>query len=237
MEGRRVRLCHRRSGSLTPHADRAIHPRVPADGTSLSRHPQRKLEPFAHVASSIEVVATTAATGSSGYQGRRPVDAFTQFANGAAPRLLRSALLFLGDRGSAEDATQTALLRVFRRWDSIVSNPSSYAASVLVNVCRDTLRQRARSRETPGDPASLDIGASGSSFDVSERLAIEATIARLPQLQREVIALRHLLDLSVADTAAALDIPEDTVKSATSRAFDRLRLVLSPDLEEVHDAH
>lgn len=183
-------------------------------------------------------MVTSAAPGSTRFRRQRPIDDFTRFANDAAPRLLRSALLFLGDRASAEDATQNALLRVFQRWDRIVSNPAGYAASVLVNVCRDTLRQRARTRELPADPASLEPGAApGTSLDVSERLAMEEALASLPQLQREVVALRYLLDLSVAEAAAALAIPEGTVKSATSRAFDRLRLVLTPDLEEVPHAH
>jgi RNA polymerase sigma factor (sigma-70 family) len=143
----------------------------------------------------------------------------------------------LGDRGSAEDAAQTALLRVFRRWDAIDSSPSGYAAAALVNVCRDMLRSRARSRETATDPASLELGGVAASFDVGERLAVQAALAGLPQLQREVVALRYLLDLSVSDTAVALGVPQGTVKSATSRAFDRLRLVLSPDYEEAHHAH
>lgn len=174
--------------------------------------------------------------GSTGLRPGRPVDAFAAFAHRSAPRLLRGARLFLGDRESAQDAAQTALLRVFRRWGDIDSDPSAYAASVLVNVCRDLLRQRARSREVTAAPGSLELERPGPAPELTERLAIDAALDRLPQLQREVVALRYLLDLSVADTAEALGVAEGTVKSATSRAFDRLRLVLSPDLEEVHHA-
>lgn len=175
---------------------------------------------------------------------QRDVDTFSEFAAGAAPRLLRSALLFLGDRGAAEDATQVTLLRVFRRWDR-VSSPQGFAASVLVNVCRDALRHRARSRATSMDMAVFELEAPFAASDAGDRLLVDEALARLPQLQREIVALRYLLDLSVADTASALGIPEGTVKSATSRAFDRLRVVLDPlrepdrrpDRSEVRNAH
>jgi RNA polymerase sigma factor (sigma-70 family) len=59
-------------------------------------------------------------------------------------------------------------------------------------------------------------------------------LGRLPDEQRAVLVLRYYLDLSVPDTATALGIPEGTVKSATSRALDRLRQYLSSsDREEL----
>jgi DNA-directed RNA polymerase specialized sigma24 family protein len=45
-----------------------------------------------------------------------------------------------------------------------------------------------------------------------------------------VLVLRFFDDLSVAETAAALDCSEGTVKSQTSRALDRMRRVLDPDM-------
>jgi RNA polymerase sigma factor (sigma-70 family) len=163
-------------------------------------------------------------------------DSFTPFAEAIAPRLLRTAGLLLGDRGSAEDATQATLLRVFRHWESITSSHSGYAASVLLNVCRDVLRERMRRIETPIGTAALELIPT-SSPDLSERFEIEDALTKLPQVQREVIALRYLLDLSVSETATALKVPEGTVKSATSRALDRLRTVLTSYQEGVNNAH
>jgi DNA-directed RNA polymerase specialized sigma24 family protein len=40
---------------------------------------------------------------------------------------------------------------------------------------------------------------------------------------REILALRYLLDLSEAETAVALKVPKGTVKSRTARALERLR--------------
>ena len=47
-------------------------------------------------------------------------------------------------------------------------------------------------------------------------------LSRLPVRDRAVVALRYLEDLSVRDVAAALDLPEGTVKSRSSRALTRL---------------
>ncbi len=51
-------------------------------------------------------------------------------------------------------------------------------------------------------------------------------VARLPERDREVIALRYFADLSEAETASALECPVGTVKSRLARALGRLRIVL-----------
>jgi RNA polymerase sigma factor (sigma-70 family) len=59
-----------------------------------------------------------------------------------------------------------------------------------------------------------------------------AAIRELPVGQRAVLVLRFLDDLSVAETAAAFDCSQGTVKSQTSRALDRIRGVLDRDQGE-----
>lgn len=59
-----------------------------------------------------------------------------------------------------------------------------------------------------------------------ERDAITRAARRLPDAQREVLACRLLLDLTVAETADALGLPEGTVKSYTARALARMRELL-----------
>jgi RNA polymerase sigma factor (sigma-70 family) len=52
-------------------------------------------------------------------------------------------------------------------------------------------------------------------------------LAMLPQRKRACVVLRYYLDLSEADTAAALGISVGTVKSQTARALQRLRPLLA----------
>lgn len=55
---------------------------------------------------------------------------------------------------------------------------------------------------------------------------MRAAIARLPERDRLAIACRYFLDLSEAETAAALGCARGTVKSRLSRALSRLRAEL-----------
>ena len=66
---------------------------------------------------------------------------------------------------------------------------------------------------------------------VLERERVLAAIRVLPVGQRAVLVLRFLDDLSVAETAAALDCTQGPVKSQTSRALDRIRDVLDQQKE------
>jgi RNA polymerase sigma factor (sigma-70 family) len=163
---------------------------------------------------------------------RRPerLDAgFERFVSVTSPGLLRSAYLLLGDRDDAEDVLQSALLRTLRRWDAISGSPAAYAFAVLVNLCRD--HKRALRRQPS---ISLHAGVLGSPVgepveSALERDTVIQAALRLPQVQREALACRFLLDFSVAETAAALGVPEGTVKSYTARALGRMRELLAEE--------
>ena len=55
------------------------------------------------------------------------------------------------------------------------------------------------------------------------RGALLGALGRLSEVDREVISFRYLLELSEAETAAAIGVPVGTVKSRLSRALERLR--------------
>ena len=151
---------------------------------------------------------------------------FEAFARRAAPSLLRSAFLLCGDRGHAEDLLQVTLWRTAQRWVLAREAPNAYAYRVLVNLSRDRRRsQRRRVSEWLGSDGRVDVD-----LDQSERFAqrdvMSRAVRRLPDRQREVIVLRFYLDLSIAQTAAALGSSEGTVKSHTARALTRMRELL-----------
>jgi RNA polymerase sigma-70 factor (sigma-E family) len=151
---------------------------------------------------------------------------FTEFVEAASPSLLRAALVLLSSREDAEDALQLTLLRTYRRWDRAREAPAAYARTVLVNVCRERWRHRARHPETAGDLESLgDVISFADAVD--RRHVLVRMLRQLPDVQREVLVFRYLLDATVGETADALGIAEGTVKSAASRGLDQLRVLLS----------
>jgi RNA polymerase sigma-70 factor (sigma-E family) len=154
---------------------------------------------------------------------------FEQFVSAASPQLLRSAYLLLGDRDDAEDLLQTALIRTLRRWDAISGSPAAYAFAVLVNLSRDHKRALGRRPLIVRDAEVPDRLANDLVESLVERDAVVQAALRLSRAQREALACRFLLDLSVAETAAALGVPEGTVKSHTARALAAMRELLADD--------
>ena len=153
---------------------------------------------------------------------------FTAFVEAASPSLLRAATVLLNSREDAEDALQLTLLRTYRRWDRAKEAPAAYARAVLVNACRERWRHQARHPETAGDMEELANVVSFAEA-VDRRHVLVRMLRRLPDVQREVLVFRYLLDATVGETATALGIAEGTVKSAASRGLDQLRMLLSAE--------
>ncbi|HEY2273684.1 MAG TPA: SigE family RNA polymerase sigma factor [Jatrophihabitantaceae bacterium] len=141
--------------------------------------------------------------------------------NGAA--LLHAARLLTGDHHRGEDLVQTALTRVYLKWDKIEA-PLAYARKALVTAHIDSTRRRWWG-EKPTE--TLPEMAASESTDVSaadERDQLRRLLAGLSPKERAVIVLRYYCDLSEQDAAASLGVPVGTVKSTCSRALSRLRV-------------
>jgi RNA polymerase sigma-70 factor (sigma-E family) len=157
---------------------------------------------------------------------RRDQREFETFVAGASGRLMRTAYLLCGDSGHAEDLVQATLLRTARRWHRARQQPEAYARRVLVNLAKD--RWRSLRRRVDEVASVADVVVSEDDV-VLERQHLLAAMRELSAGQRAVLVLRFFDDLSVAETAAALDCSEGTVKSQTARALDRMRCVLDPE--------
>jgi RNA polymerase sigma-70 factor (sigma-E family) len=174
--------------------------------------------------------------GSAGRQLRHD-DEFRQFAAAFLPTLLRAAYLLLRDIDLAEDVVQGTMLRVFRHWQEARIAPEAYSRKTLINVCRDHWRRQSRRpQEVQGSAETAADQAPSFSRDLEEREELAQALGELTRLQREVLVLRFFLDLSVAETAGVLDVPEGTVKSASHRGLQQLRGLLDPADEEVRHA-
>ena len=152
---------------------------------------------------------------------------FREFMRGRWPAMLRLAYGLTGDRGHAEDVAQAAFARVYASWERVkrTADPGAYARRTLINENR----RRFRKHRVPEDLSGVlpDIAATDTAGDPDERAALLAALRTLPPRQRAVVVLRYWLDLSEAETAAALNCSPGTVKSQASRALATLRKVTS----------
>lgn len=138
--------------------------------------------------------------------------------------LVRFALMLVGDQTTAEDVVQEAFLGLYRAWDRI-RDPDAvlgYLRTAVVNGARSVHRNRSRARllRVPHDPPVWS--AEAAAMDGEERRAVLAAIAKLPQRQREVLALKYYLDLSEHEVAAVLRVSRGTVAATGSRALAAL---------------
>jgi len=145
--------------------------------------------------------------------------AFVQL-NGAS--LLHTARLLTGDHHRGEDLVQTALAKLYLRWDK-VDEPLAYVRKTLVTSNIDSARRRWWGErpvevlpDRPTDDGALDAS--------DERAELRRLLDELPARERAVVVLRYYCDLSEQDTAATLGIALGTVKSSASRALARLRV-------------
>lgn len=137
-----------------------------------------------------------------------------------------------GDRARAEDVVQETLLRAWRNPQAFDASASPSVRGWLVTVARnvviDAERARAsRPREVPEDaPGAAAAGVGGD--DVLEAVLVAHEVADALQSisadHRAVVQALYAEDLTVAQAAVRLGVPEGTVKSRAYYALRALRV-------------
>jgi RNA polymerase sigma-70 factor, ECF subfamily len=151
-------------------------------------------------------------------------DAFRTLADKHLDASYGLAYLILGHRAQAEDATHDAFVMAWRKW-STLRDPELFERwfdRILVNTCRNHLRQAARRRTQDLSP-ELDMPASDAYAATHDRALLGPALVRLDPDQRVVVALRFYRDLSIEQIAAAMGVPPGTVKSRLHRGLRELR--------------
>ena len=145
----------------------------------------------------------------------------------------RTALL-CGAGADADDVVQEAFVAAYRALPRFRTGLEfrPWLLRIVVNQARNAVRGQRRARALADRAATwhLDVlgdAPAGNAVTVERREALVRALGDLRAADREVLALRYLLDLSEAETAVALGLPKGTVKSRTARALERLRAVLA----------
>ena len=164
-------------------------------------------------------------------------------------RLYRAARSVLRNHADAEDAVQDAYLTAFSSVASFTgaSSLSTWLTRIVINKALErkrTVERRERLlreqsvtdiedyRERP--MAGSDAAQSPEADTMRRQIAklLERAIANLPQTFRPVFVLREIEGLSVEETAEALQIPKETVKTRLLRSRRRLQRELDPDIRD-----
>jgi RNA polymerase sigma-70 factor (ECF subfamily) len=174
-------------------------------------------------------------------------EAFEPFVEVFGAKIFQYTWLMCGQREDAEEVAQETLFKVFGSFAQLKEpeHVKAWVFRIAKNFC---LMKRRRSvfaperelsldelmpaRDQEGGEVKLQIADPGPLPDdlvfrgeINRRL--EQALRQLPELYRSVVLLRDVEELSTAETAAVLDITEDTVKQRLHRG----RLALRKELD------
>src|SRR6185437_13790451 len=159
-----------------------------------------------------------------------PFGSTASFADIAAEQLdavYRYLVYLTGDRTAAEDLAAETFEKAFRSWrrfDPRRGAPRTWlcsiARSVAVDWFRSEGRRRRREEEFVRDEPTAEFGDGLPG-------PLEAALRELAPAEREVIALRILLDLDGPSAARVLGISQTACSTRLSRALKRLEELTS----------
>jgi RNA polymerase sigma-70 factor (sigma-E family) len=152
---------------------------------------------------------------------------FAEFYAAARDDCLRIVLISAGDRELAEDLVAEAFSRAWMSWRTVRDHPAPRAWVVRTALNTRVSWWRRRHREVALD--GHDVAAATSQHPALDDSLVTA-LRRRPVRQREVIALRLLLDLDTETTARVLGISSGTVGAHLHRALAALRDELGPPM-------
>lgn len=144
---------------------------------------------------------------------------------GCFRRLVVQLYAVTGDLSDAQDAVQEAFVRALAspRTFAGLDNHEMWLRRVAVNIARSRYRRRrtfeALLHRIARPPVVADTAP--------DHIALLGALRRLPQAQREALALHYLVDLPVQEVAETLGTSVGTVKSRLSRGRRALALLLN----------
>jgi RNA polymerase sigma-70 factor (ECF subfamily) len=151
------------------------------------------------------------------------------------PRIYKYVVARVGNPAEAEDLTEEVFLKMLGaiggfRWREV---PFSSWIFRIAHNCIATHYRRSAQRGGATSELSEDMvdARPDLALAVEERITIEEVrraSALLPEAQREVIALRFAVGLSIAETAKALGKREGNVKALQHKAVAKLQKMLVP---------
>lgn len=141
--------------------------------------------------------------------------------------LLRFCVGYLNQVEEAEDAVQDITCKVLAAGD-LPDQFRPWLYKIARNHCLNLLRTRVarKDRAALPSPSQLADALTGHLTRLAKdevRGKLSEKVLSLPDSQREVLRLRYVEDLSRAEIAEVLEIPESTVKTRLFEVMKKLR--------------
>ncbi len=145
---------------------------------------------------------------------------FAEFYAAAWDDCLRIVMISVGDRALSEDLVAEVFTKAWASWPKVrgLAEPRAWIIRSALNAHVSWWRRHRREVALGSHDATAT-----TSQDPGLDSSLVAALRRLPVRQRQVIALRLLLDLDTATTAEMLGMSGSTVRSHLHRAVAALR--------------
>ena len=159
---------------------------------------------------------------------RRAFDALARRWNG---KLTAHAWRLTGERDAAEDAAQAAWVEIARGLGRLRDERAfpAWAYRIVTRRCARLIAGRQSYRRLARDFAAENQTPESMPETDPRGDRLSAAIRALPAAQRAAVALFYFEEMSVAETAVALDIPAGTAKTRLMHARRTLRAALEGD--------
>ena len=138
----------------------------------------------------------------------------------------RFALGLLRDPDMAADAAQETALRFLRDLPKFRggSTIKTWSLGIALNVTREQRRRKTWASESAAMESADESPSPVAEADRAEQVSrVRALLADLPERQREALLLRFFEDLSVDETAKAMNAAPGTIKATVHQALRSLR--------------
>lgn len=159
---------------------------------------------------------------------------FTELVDKRIDVLYRIAFTYVKNEDLASDVVQDSILRSYKHIEGLKEKEkfNSWITTILVNRCREVLRQNKKVSFFELKEEILDHNKVTNAYYDNDYIKVENKIDVLNMLQnidekyREVITLKYLGDYTLEEISNILDIPQGTVKSRLNFGIKKLKTLM-----------
>lgn len=157
-------------------------------------------------------------------------EVFARFFEQNREKLLALAYRLTSSKAEAQDVVQDAFVSILLHHDRFrgAAQPTTWAHRVTVNAALMRLRSARRKRtECLDDEVEDGLAAADVVPDparATKRALLEQALARLSQVDRRIVELRFVDELSTEEVATRMGLTTSAVKTRLHRARQKLQL-------------